>query len=285
MRTQDQITLRLYVKAREDFQAMRKAMDNRLGRKADGKPQKLKEERLFTQEDVTNFNAISKAAVDMEKAVEKMLRQALKRFPIYREWLSGVKGVGEIAAGWILGEFDISIADTVSKLWQYAGLNPGQVQGQKRVPAEKYKPEMGERTKIIRDEKGQDVAYIILSGQLVRGDRATEGFVLPYNKRLRTALVGVLAPGFVKCQSSYALNYYYPYKARLEQEVSTVASIGNRDEGKPWNEVSKGHRDNAAKRYMIKMFLKDLYVAWRTIEGLPVRVPYAEEYLGKKHEK
>jgi hypothetical protein len=36
---------------------------------------------------------------------------------------------------------------------------------------------------------------------------------------------------------------------------------------------------------MIKQFLKDLYVHWRTLEGLPVRQPYAEEYLGKVHSK
>ena len=45
-----------------------------------------------------------------------------------------------------------------------------------------------------------------------------------------------------------------------------------------------GHIDRMSKRYMIKMFLQDLYVAWRTLEGLSVRKPYAEEYLDKKHE-
>ena len=53
---------------------------------------------------------------------------------------------------------------------------------------------------------------------------------------------------------------------------------------KSWKDETKGHRDNAARRYMIKMFLKDLYVVWRTVEGLPVRAPYQEEYLGHKHE-
>ena len=283
MRTQDQMTLRLYVKAREDFQAMRKSMDNRLGRKADGKPQDLKEDRVFALEDVENFDSIAMEARRNEKAIEKMLKQALKRFRIYTEWLSQVKGVGEIAAGWILAEFDITKADTVSKLWQYAGLNPGLVRGKARVPVADYKPGMGEIFSTIMDDKGKPKDHIIVTDKAIRGDKATPGFVLPFNKGLRTALVGVLAPGFVKCQSPYAMDFYYPYKARLEQEHNGVASIGNKDEGKAWQEVSKGHRDNAAKRYMIKMFLKDLYVAWRTIEGLPVRVPYAEEFLGKAH--
>jgi len=283
MRTQDQIALRMYVRAREDFQDMRKRMDNRLGQKADGKAQNLKQDRVFSQEDANNFGIISMEARRNEKSVEKMLKQVLKRFPIYTKWLLNVKGVGEVMAGHILGDFDITVATTVSKMWQYSGLNPGLVRGKVRIEAAKYKPEMGQIASIISDEDGKPKDYIYQSNDLVRGDKATPGYVLPYNKALRTALVGILASGFVKCQSSYAMDYYYPYKARLEQEFNGVASIGNKDEGKAWKDVSKGHRDNAAKRYMIKMFLKDLYVAWRTMEGLVVRPPYAEEFLGKVH--
>lgn len=45
-----------------------------------------------------------------------------------------------------------------------------------------------------------------------------------------------------------------------------------------------GHRDNAAVRYAVKMWIATwLYPTWRAFEGLPVRPPYQEEYLGKKH--
>lgn len=283
MKTNEQKAIMMYVRAREDFQAMRKAMDARLGIKADGKPQDLKEAREFGENDRLNFAAISLEARKNEKTVEKMLAQALKQFPIWTEWLSQVKGVGEVAAGHIIGSFDIHEATTVSKMWQYAGLNPGMVRGKIRVAPKLYKESMGLKVNILYDEKGNEEFYVVLTDQLVRGDRPTPGFILPYNKNLRTALVGVLAPGFVKCRSIYAMDYYYPYKARLEQSARPVASVGNRDEGKEWKEVSKGHRDNAAKRYMVKMFIKDLYVAWRTLEDLPVREPYAEEYLGKVH--
>ncbi len=46
---------------------------------------------------------------------------------------------------------------------------------------------------------------------------------------------------------------------------------------------TKGHRHNMANRYMIKMFIIDLYENWRTIEGLPVYAPYHEAKLGLKH--
>jgi hypothetical protein len=34
---------------------------------------------------------------------------------------------------------------------------------------------------------------------------------------------------------------------------------------------------------MIKQFLVDLHIAWRTIEGLPVSLPYHEAKLGHLH--
>ena len=96
--------------------------------------------------------------------------------------------------------------------------------------------------------------------------------------------MGVLADGFIKAQAPYALDYYYPYKERLEQSEKKVKHrSGGKVELMAWKDVSKGHRDMAAKRYMIKMFLKDLYAVWRGLEGLDVREPYQEQYLGHKH--
>ena len=258
--------VRMLVRLREDFQSMRKKTDNRIGRKASGETQNI-EERSFRPEDLESFSNFADVSRQQEKEIEKTLKKVLKRFPIYTDWLVGVKGVGTIAAGWIVGEYDIHKADTVSKLWQFTGLNPGMVIGKKRV-------------------ENQDGTFsYVPTNQMVRGDKLTPGFVAPFNKRLRVAMVGVLADGFIKAQAPYALNFYYPYKARLEQSEKNINVVkkGGKVVQMTWKETSKGHRDMAAKRYMIKMFLKDLYVVWRELEGLPVRPSYQEEYLGHKH--
>ncbi len=267
----DRQTVRMLVRAREDFQDMRKRMDNRIGRKASGEAQDLAnaDERIMDAGDVSMFGGIADAAHSQEAAIEKDLKKVLKRFPIYTEWLSKVKGIGPIAAGWIVGEYDIHRADTVSKLWQFTGLNPGMVRGKKRV------------------EDGDGESHFEYTGEMVRGDKLTAGHVAPFHKRLRTALVGVMADGFIKAQNDYCMKYYYPYKTRLEQEENTVTEIskaGAKPKDVAWKDAKKAHRDRAAKRYMIKMFLRDLYIAWREIEGLPVRPSYQEEYLGKKHD-
>jgi hypothetical protein len=196
---------------------------------------------------------------DIEKKLSKKIEKMVKSDPLWDAFFDGVKGCGPLMAGVILTEFDIHKATTVSKMWQFSGLNPGLVRGKKRV-----KDGDG-----FRNEE---------SDTMVRGDRRTPGFVSPFNGFLRTKLAGVLAGCMIKSRSSYAVDYYYPMKTRLEQEENAVAGTE-----KPWKDESKMHRDKAAKRYMIKMFLKDLYVAWRTLEGLPVREPYQVEYLGKRH--
>lgn len=43
------------------------------------------------------------------------------------------------------------------------------------------------------------------------------------------------------------------------------------------------HTHNMSLRYAVKRFLADLYVAWRTLEGLPVMPEYSEAKLGLTH--
>lgn len=302
MKTKDQAALRILVRAREDFQAIRKAMDNRLGRKANGQSQKIADERVFSLEDITNFTTISDAAKEQEEAIQKMLKEKLERFPIYNDWLKEISGVGDISAGYLLGEFDIEEAVTVSKMTQHAGLNPGLVRGKKRISKKEYRPEMGEIVDIKHNpKKGED--YIISTSEMIKGDRKTPRFLCPYNQDLRTALVGVLADSFLKARSPYAQFYYdlhIPDKYRkdekemkkrpdlarqcgrldLSEKMTTEIRKGGSLVSLPWKDTIDAHRDRAAKRYMIKRFLQDFYGAWRAKEGLPVRKPYEEEYLG-----
>ena len=109
-------------------------------------------------------------------------------------------------------------------------------------------------------------------------DRKTKGNKCPYNQFLRAKLCGVLGSGFLKCNSPYR-EYYDNMKHRYESMNWGMESKNPTDKKRP----KAGHQHKAATRYMVKMFLKDLYVAWRTLEGLPVRKPYEEEYLGRKH--
>lgn len=109
-------------------------------------------------------------------------------------------------------------------------------------------------------------------------DRKVKGKKCPYNQFLRAKLCGVLGSSFLISGSPYR-EYYDNMKNRLASADWGMESKNPTDKKRP----KAGHQHKAAIRYMIKMFLRDLYVAWRTLEGLPVRPPYQEEYLGHKH--
>lgn len=272
MEQTDRERVRALVRTRYDFQDMRIRMANRLKKRKDGTAQDESDAAELSEDAMPALKSAWEGAQKIEKELEKAILAELKDIPIWEQFLKGVKGIGPCIAGVIISEYDIYRATTVSKLWQFTGLNSGMVKGMKR------------EDKMI---DGKRIPQFTRVEELVRGDRRVAGFVSPFNGWLRAKMCGVLASSFIKSQAPYAMDHYYPYKERLAQsENITEERAGN---GKikqlAWKDVRPGHRDKAAKRYMIKMFLRDLYVAWRTLENLPVRVPYAEEYLGKKHEE
>lgn len=278
---EDKETLKTVLRTRKDFMSMRIGTMNRLGLKADGNPQEIakredqyniiekrkedKEEKR--KEDKEFLHAQADDFKTMETVCEKKLEHILRRFPIYNHFLRHhVKGIGTVVCAHIIAFINIEKADTVSKIWQYAGLNPGMVKGTK----------MG---RFIDEDTKEEYTMPEKVDTMVRGDKPTSGFVLPYNKELKTALLGLGAPGMVmKTEPTYT-KVYYDTKNRLENSSKTFT---NRKTGEQiaWKDTTPGHRDNAAKRKMIKVFLQDLYVVWRTLENLSVRVPYEQEKLG-----
>ena len=174
----------------------------------------------------------------------KQLEKVLHEYPVYEQFLLGVKGCGAAMAGVIISEIDIAKAKYSSSLWRYAGLDVAQ-DGRGRG---KYKEHLV--TQKYLDAEGNE----------------QEKLGITFKPFLKTKLLGVLSGSFLKCKSPYS-DHYYNYKNRLETDPRH-------------QEKSKGHIHNMAQRYMIKRFLCDLYVAWRKIEGLEVNKEYHEEKHG-----
>lgn len=185
---------------------------------------------------------------DAESSAFANLGKVLKTVPIYNHFLADVKGIGPAMAGVIVSEIDIAMARHPSSLWKYAGLDVA--------------PNGAGRSR--KSEHLVDVEYNAADG--TRKSRKS----ITFNPFLKTKLVGVLGASFLRAGDNKYRQIYADYKHRLEHHAVH-------------SEKTKGHRHNMAIRYMIKMFLLDLYVAWRTLEDLPVSVPYAEAKLGIKH--
>lgn len=205
------------------------------------------------------------------------ISKLLKDVPIAK-WLIAQKGLGPTLAGVIVSEIDISRSPTVSALWAYCGLH-------------------------VNVESG-------LAMRRQRGVKAN------WNSFLKSKLSKVLADCFIKANSPWRA-HYDSYKMRKTNQQVPVCMLCNgsgkmragedqewsddapppeeRDSKKkscsncggtggpaPWGR-SAAHRDVAAKRYMVKMFLMELWQRWRTLEGLPVTEPYAVVALGREH--
>jgi hypothetical protein len=242
----------------------------------------------------------AKSAVSLEKEMLKEVEGELKKIPYWVEHLSNKDvyyGIGPKMAAVILSEFDIEREETVSQMWAFAGLSvqPARKCGlchavvkkdgshyerkaDRIKECKKCKATLDPEDRYEKDGKihcGACDAEIKTKkcpgGPTYEGMqriRLSKGKKSPYNKFLKTKLVGVLADVLIKKKSEKWTKFYYDYKHRKK-------SAG-------WG-VSDRHRDNAARGYMIKMLLKHIYVEWRTFEGLPVREPYQEQYLHHKH--
>ena len=250
-------SLKTLLRVYYDYQKERMALDGRLGLKKNGEEKKGTPVRDPIMLAVLYERRTQVLA--MEEAAAKEIVPFVRKLGMWKYFFKGLHGCGEIMAAVCLTEFDIRIATTSSKMCQFAGLNPGQHVG--KVWKGKGKKRHLEETTTMN-----------------RGDKYTKGFVRPYNAFLKSKLIGVLANEFIMSASPYRI-YYDDRRHRLESKNWGEKSKNPSDPTKP----KAFHQSNAAKRYMIKQFIRDLYVAWRTFEGLPVRGPYSEEYLGKKH--
>lgn len=109
-----------------------------------------------------------------------------------------------------------------------------------------------------------DVEYVDKNGEV----KTKKG--LSYNPFLKSKLMGVLADGFIKCPGSKYEQIYRNYRNRLDNSPNHYGKTA-------------AHKHMAAKRYAIKMFLQDMWVIWRTLEGCEVSEPYPVAKLGMNH--
>lgn len=267
-------TLKLLTKNLYDLQLLRMQAAGRHNRTTGPETQ-------LDEADLAHLREHSGRIAEMEKVAEKEVRHHLKTMPFYREVLGEVGGIGVPVAAVIMSMFDIHKADTVSKMWAFAGLRPmpcrrcrqcqnvvtekdgqyahGKVRVKPKNPDEKPEDALPKCSKagILINE-----AETFESG---RSQRPTKGEKLPYSAFLRAKLLGGFGSAFIKNNTQPWRKLYDDYKHR-----KLTAGWG----------VSDGHRHAAATRYATKMMLLHVWKAWREFEGLPVRPSYHEEKQG-----
>lgn len=95
---------------------------------------------------------------------------------------------------------------------------------------------------------------------------------ITYNPVLKTKLMGVLSGCLIKAKDPTYETIYRDYKARLDNRGNT-------------QNYSAGRKNMMALRYMMKMFVRNLWTTWRNLEGLLVDEPYEVAKLGNTPHK
>lgn len=201
-----------------------------------------------------------------ERLQFRQMTSVLEKIPIYNHYLADERGIGPAMAGVLISYLDPRKARHISSFWRYAGLDIGpDGQGRSRRAEHLVEREYTDKNGEVKTRQG-----------------------VTYNPFLKTKLAGVLAGSFLKAGSRWR-ETYDGYKHRLEtdpaREKCTVAQWKKRraageDVTKLW---TPGRIHNASSRYMLKMFLAELWTKWRTLEGLPVTPTYHERMRGYGH--
>lgn len=187
--------------------------------------------------------------LELEQRSFRQFEKVLKGYPIYA-WLQSIKGIGPAMSGVLISEINIHNSKYPSSLWALAGLDvasDGRGRSRRREHLVKRK---------YTDKEGKEA----------------ERDSITFCPFLKTKLMGVLADSFIRAGNETYRKIYDDYKHRI--------STNPRHE-----EKTKAHIHLMSKRYMVKMFLRDLYVQWRTIEGLPVAETYHAGVQGHIHGK
>ena len=309
--------LRFAVRYAYDLQKLRMQQGNRGSRQAAHADAQLDEgSKVFMVSQSDKLKGLEKEAF-------REVKRLLKPMPIWTEWLDAQKGVGPAMAGVLVSEIDVTRSNTVSQMWSYCGLavrtfhecsNCDGTELGRALDLSLDCPFCSGVLETLQFQQESTGRVICSACDAIfaqegcaecgnpmkeRGEsqRRAKGQKANFNPWLKSKLVTVLGGCLIKANSQPWRKFYDDYKRRKQnQRVPTcmLCKGAKKYEGKTCSNCegkggncawgrSDAHRHAAAQRYMVKMFLAQFWEEWRKLKGLPVRPPYAEEYLGRKH--
>lgn len=279
--------------------------------------------------------------LENEKMNIAQLDSALQEIPLYTDYLCKVGGVGPKIAGVIVSEIDWERTKYVNSLHAYAGLDTVIYGVYKNKDGQEVRVSFSEICAYYEDKmtdgpmeingypvefrtKGRGRDNVSLVTREYKKSDGSSGVrnSITFNPFLKTKLIGVLGPSFLKqsmvlvdgekmsteqreemavrlgcklkgsaaekkaeviaflrdqgfdvvVQRGRFAKVYYDYKHRIENS------------NKPEHQgLSSLHIHNMAVRYMVKEFLRELYVVGRHLAGLPIYSSYESAKLGYNH--
>lgn len=211
-----------------------------------------------------------------EKTHLKEIGEYLTNFPVWNMYLKNVPGIGPSLAGMMLSYVDIIKADTISKLYGYFGVD---------TVEDPDDPN-------IRHGRSNHTIHLIDRDYIDKNGNLQTKKSLKYNKKLKTKISGVM-PGVLIQSNPHYRKIYSDYRFRLTQQSERFTpdrvvfamkngkiKLDKNDKAIVRPEFPPARLTAMAHRYMVKMFLKNMWLSWRKIEGLPITISWEEKKLG-----
>lgn len=190
--------------------------------------------------------------LETEERMTKVLSKEVEKHPMWDKFFKDVKGCGPLMAAVCIAYFDVHKARHVSSFWKYAGLDTVDVA-----------LEDGTHIREGRGKKHTEMVQYTDKDGNIKEKRS-----ITYNPELKTKLLGVLGGSFLKKPGCKYEKTYRDYRNRLDNRADS-------------NSLSALRKHRMANRYMIKQFVRDLWVTWRAYEGYEVSEPYEVAVLGR----
>lgn len=198
--------------------------------------------------DVSDVEWYPKKLKELEEEFYKGIEFFVRQEPLWGIFLSKVKGIGPIMAGGLIAWFDDPAkASSPSSMWKYAGL-------------------------------------AVIDGQ---PDRRRQGETLTHSPKLKVHMWKI-GKQLLFAKGSY-YRYYLDQKEFAATKHPTLTDVSEYNQ-KQKTAYYKAHPEEwpdgkihmYAYRKMIKLFLANMWEAWRESYGLETPKPYAEAILGHK---
>lgn len=242
-----------------------------------------------------------------EESLVKVLDKYVKAHPMWDRFFSKVKGCGTLMSGVCIAYLDPYKAQHVSSFFKYAGLDTVQdvdkdgnkifltVDNKEKVaqffddsgtPYYRYcdsgDPYEGDVIVSCHGRRKGDTemqTYFVVNENnekvMAIDEKTGEPLLkrgITYNPKLKTKLMGVLTGCMLKAKDPVYSEIYYDQRRRYDN------SSFHKDK-------KDAQKHMMAQRYMIKEFLRALWICWRQYEGLTVDEPYEVAKLGNKPHK
>lgn len=212
-----------------------------------GKEEKIVVPCRLQPPEIAQYGALADALDGRLDELEKAMTVQLKGLPIWDVFLSKIYCMGPKIAGPMLGTIDITKSRTPSSLRQFCGM-------------------------AVHDG---------------RADRPRRGEKLGYCAQMRTLLY-IWTATLQKCAAergevSKKGKPMKPRPASSSKYLEIIRDVKHRELSAGGDRAKPSKAQRKAERKATDVFLEDLYIVWRALEGLPVWPSYYAAKLGYEH--